>query len=140
MSIEGRSDARRPGALGSAWWAAARALSLARCIASRRAWTISMNSWRARCRRSPERSKASGEELGLAPDRIYTDYREMAKAEAKRKDGIEAVSIVTPNNVHVPAAKAFIEAGIHVICDKPLAIIAERGEGARGAAQREAGT
>src|SRR5215216_3510789 len=70
---------------------------------------------------SPERSKASGAELGLAAERIYTDYREMAKAEAKRKDGIEAVSIVTPNNVHVPAAKAFIEAGIHVICDKPLA-------------------
>jgi predicted dehydrogenase len=71
---------------------------------------------------SPERSKASGAELGLAPDRIYTDYREMATAEAKRKDGIEAVAIVTPNNIHVPAAKAFIDAGIHVICDKPLAL------------------
>lgn len=71
---------------------------------------------------SPERSRASGAELGLAPDRIYTDYREMAKAEANRKDGIEAVAIVTPNNIHVPAAKAFIEAGIHVICDKPLAL------------------
>jgi predicted dehydrogenase len=71
---------------------------------------------------SPERSRASGAELGLAPDRIYADYREMAKAEAKRKDGIEVVAIVTPNNVHVPAAKAFIEAGIHVICDKPLAL------------------
>ncbi len=68
------------------------------------------------------RSKASGEELGLAPDRIYGDFREMAKAEAKRKDGIEAVSIVTPNHMHFPAAKAFIEAGIHVICDKPLGI------------------
>ncbi len=71
---------------------------------------------------SPERSRASGAELGLAPDRIYTDYREMAKAESKRKDGIEAVAIVTPNNIHVPAAKAFVEAGIHVICDKPLAL------------------
>ena len=71
---------------------------------------------------SPERSRASGAELGLAPDRIYTDYRDMAKAEASRKDGIEAVAIVTPNNIHVPAAKAFIEAGIHVICDKPLAL------------------
>ena len=68
------------------------------------------------------RSKASGEELGLAPDRIYGDFREMAKAEAKRKDGIEAVSIVTPNHMHFPAAKAFIEAGIHVICDKPLSL------------------
>ena len=44
----------------------------------------------------------------------------MAKAEAARPDGIEAVSIVTPNHVHFPAAKAFLEAGIHVICDKPL--------------------
>lgn len=68
------------------------------------------------------RSKASGEELGLAPDRIYGDFREMAKAEAKRRDGIEAVSIVTPNHMHFPAAKAFIEAGIHVICDKPLSL------------------
>jgi len=68
------------------------------------------------------RSKASGEELGLAPDRNYGDFREMAKAEAKRKDGIEAVSIVTPNHMHFPAAKAFIEAGIHVICDKPLSL------------------
>lgn len=68
------------------------------------------------------RSKASGEELGLTPDRIYGDFREMAKAEAKRKDGIEAVSIVTPNHMHFPAAKVFIEAGIHVICDKPLAL------------------
>ena len=68
------------------------------------------------------RSKASGEELGLTPDRIYADFREMAKAEAKRRDGIEAVSIVTPNHMHFPAAKAFIEAGIHVICDKPLSL------------------
>jgi predicted dehydrogenase len=68
------------------------------------------------------RSKASGEELGLAADRIYADFREMAKAEAKRADGIEAVSIVTPNHMHFPAAKAFIEAGIHVVCDKPLSL------------------
>ena len=70
----------------------------------------------------PAKAKASGEELGLAADRIYSDFHEMAKAEAGRKDGIEAVSIVTPNHLHVPAAKAFIEAGIHVICDKPLGI------------------
>ena len=69
-----------------------------------------------------KKARASGAELGLAPDRIYTDYREMAKAEAKRADGIEVVSIVTPNHVHVPAALAFIEAGSHVICDKPLSL------------------
>ncbi|MFO0992242.1 MAG: Gfo/Idh/MocA family oxidoreductase [Hyphomicrobiales bacterium] len=69
----------------------------------------------------PARSRASGRELGLAKDRIYTDYREMAQKEAAREDGIDVVSIVTPNNVHIPAAMAFVEAGIHVICDKPLA-------------------
>jgi predicted dehydrogenase len=68
------------------------------------------------------RSKASGEELGLAPDRIYSDFEVMAKAEARRADGIEVVSIVTPNHMHYPAAKAFIEAGIHVVCDKPLSL------------------
>lgn len=70
----------------------------------------------------PKRAKASGIELNLAPDRIYSDFRDMAKAEAKRADGIDVVSIVTPNHMHVPAAMAFIEAGIHVICDKPLAL------------------
>lgn len=70
----------------------------------------------------PERAKASAAELGLDPARSYGSYAEMAKAEAARPDGIEAVAIVTPNHVHVPAAKAFLEAGIHVICDKPLAM------------------
>ena len=68
----------------------------------------------------PERAKASGVELGLAPDRIYPDFHDMAKAEARRKDGIEAVAIVTPNHVHFAAARLFIDAGIHVICDKPV--------------------
>jgi predicted dehydrogenase len=45
-----------------------------------------------------ERAQASGEELGLASDRIYTDFYEMAKSEANREDGIDAVSIVTPNH------------------------------------------
>ena len=68
----------------------------------------------------PARAKASAAELGLDPARSYGSFAEMAKAEAARQDGIEAVSIVTPNHVHYPAAKAFLEAGIHVICDKPL--------------------
>jgi len=69
---------------------------------------------------NPDRAKASAAELGLAPDRSYGSFQEMAKAEAKRADGVEAVAIVTPNNMHYPPAKAFLEAGIHVICDKPL--------------------
>lgn len=69
---------------------------------------------------APDRALASGQELGLADDRIYSDFEAMAKAEAAREDGIDAVAIVTPNHVHYPAAKAFLEAGIPVICDKPL--------------------
>ncbi len=68
----------------------------------------------------PERSRLSGEALGLPADRVYTSYEAMAKAESVRKDGIDAVAIVTPNHMHYPVAKAFLEAGIHVICDKPL--------------------
>ncbi len=68
----------------------------------------------------PARAKTSAAELGLDPERSYGSFQEMAKAEAKRPDGIEAVAIVTPNHMHYPAAKAFLEAGIHVICDKPL--------------------
>lgn len=67
-----------------------------------------------------EKSLASGRELGLDPERCYGSFEEMALKEAGRPDGIEAVSIVTPNHVHYPAAKAFLERGIHVICDKPL--------------------
>jgi predicted dehydrogenase len=69
---------------------------------------------------TPEKALRSGEALGLAPDRTYPDFAAMAKAEAARSDGIEAVSIVTPNHMHAPIARAFLEAGIHVICDKPL--------------------
>ncbi|HWJ87244.1 MAG TPA: Gfo/Idh/MocA family oxidoreductase [Pelagibacterium sp.] len=68
----------------------------------------------------PEVAKQSGAELGLAEDRIYTDFEDMARVEAGREDGIEAVAIVTPNHMHFAPAKAFLEAGIHVICDKPL--------------------
>ncbi len=67
-----------------------------------------------------EVARESGKNLGLAEDRIYTDFAEMARAEAAREDGIEAVAIVTPNHMHFAPAKAFLEAGIHVICDKPL--------------------
>jgi predicted dehydrogenase len=69
---------------------------------------------------TPEKSIASGNELGLAPDRNYRDFVSMAASEMHRPDGIEAVSIVTPNHMHFPVAKTFLEAGINVICDKPL--------------------
>ena len=69
---------------------------------------------------TPEKSKASGQALGLDPDRCYGSFEDMAEAEVGREDGIQAVSIVTPNHVHAAAAEAFLKRGIHVICDKPL--------------------
>jgi predicted dehydrogenase len=69
---------------------------------------------------TPEKALASGLELGLDSARTYGSYKDMAIREARLKDGIEAVSIVTPNHVHFEAAKEFLKRGIHVICDKPL--------------------
>lgn len=69
---------------------------------------------------NPDNAKASGQDLLIAPERSYTSYEEMFKAEAAREDGIEAVAIVTPNHMHFPVAKAALEAGINVICDKPV--------------------
>ncbi len=68
---------------------------------------------------------ATGSSLGLPEDRCYHDYSEMAVSEAARPDGIDFVVVVTPNNTHYPICRAFLEAGIHVVCDKPLALTAE---------------
>lgn len=68
----------------------------------------------------PERARASAAELHIAPDRAYGSFEEMAKAEVGRDDGIDVVAIVTPNHLHHAPAKVFLEAGIHVICDKPM--------------------
>jgi predicted dehydrogenase len=67
-----------------------------------------------------ERARLSGEDLRLPPDRIYPDVTAMVAGEAARPDRIDAVAIVTPNHAHASAAKAFLQAGIHVICDKPI--------------------
>jgi len=69
---------------------------------------------------TPDKSKASAADLGVADDRAYGDYVQMAKREARIRDGIEAVAIVTPNHLHYPIAREFLKRGIHVICDKPL--------------------
>lgn len=66
------------------------------------------------------RSRAFGRELGLDDDRCYGDWQAMARAEAARPDRIDAVAIVTPNHLHHGPARTFLEAGIAVICDKPL--------------------
>lgn len=78
--------------------------------------------------RTLEKCQQTGAELGIAPDRCYASYDEMAKAEAAREDGIDFVVVVTPNVSHYAACKAFLEAGIHVSCDKPLCLTVEQAE------------
>src|SRR5215471_11452070 len=69
-----------------------------------------------------DKSRAQGRELHLDPERVYASFDEMAEREAAlpADQRIDFVSIVTPNHVHFPAARAFIERGIHVVCDKPM--------------------
>jgi predicted dehydrogenase len=88
----------------------------------------------------PEKSRRMGAELGLYPARVYGSYAEMAEAEAELPPDrrIEAVAIVTPNDLHHAVAMAFLEAGIHVICDKPLTTMLEDAEElCREVAERE---
>ncbi|MBE2276142.1 MAG: Gfo/Idh/MocA family oxidoreductase [Rhodobacteraceae bacterium] len=87
----------------------------------------------------PDRARASGVELGLDPARCYDSFAEMAAREARRRDGVEAVAIVTPNHLHAAPAIAFLKRGVHVICDKPLtATMAEAKRLAKAAADSRA--
>jgi predicted dehydrogenase len=70
--------------------------------------------------RDAANNHATGQTLGVEAERCYASYAEMAKIEAGRADGIDFVVIVTPNDTHYTACKAFLEAGIPVVCDKPL--------------------
>lgn len=70
--------------------------------------------------RDYEKTLITGKELGLAEDRLYEDFQEMAAREADREDGIDFVSITTPNHTHHKIAKTFLENGINVLCDKPV--------------------
>ncbi len=77
-----------------------------------------------------ERSRQTGEQLGLDPSRTYSSFEEMARAEAALpvEERIEVVSIVAPNHLHFPVARSFLEAGFHVVCDKPLTTTLEDAE------------
>ena len=70
--------------------------------------------------RSREKSLQMAERLGISQDRCYEDYQAMARAEGEREDGIDFVVVVTPNQSHYEICRAFLEAGIHVACDKPV--------------------
>lgn len=79
---------------------------------------------------SAEKSKQMGDELGLDSGRVYSSFEEMAKKEAAlpEDERIDMVSVVTPNHLHFPVCKAFIEQGIHVVCDKPMTNTVEEAE------------
>ena len=78
--------------------------------------------------RSIDKCRETGAQLGIAEDRCYASFEEMAKAEAARPDGIDFAVVVTPNVSHYPVCKAFLEAGINVSCDKPLCLSVEQAE------------
>jgi predicted dehydrogenase len=67
------------------------------------------------------KNEETGQQLGLEPGRVYRDFSRMAQAEANRSDRIDFVVVTTPNKAHYPVCKAFLEHGIHVMCEKPLA-------------------
>ena len=87
--------------------------------------------------RDPENTRATGRELGLAAERCYDDWQQMIAAESALppEERIEAVSIVTPNHVHHDPAHAALEAGFHVICDKPLCVSVEEAHSLRKAVE-----
>ncbi len=86
------------------------------------------------------KSRQQGEELGLDAGRVYGTYQEMVAAESAMPEDerIQVVSVVTPNNLHHPVAKVFLEAGVHVICEKPMTTnLADAEELCRLAAERD---
>ena len=72
--------------------------------------------------RDPVKSRQAGERLGIATERIYGTYLDMAVAESSRDDGAECVAVVTPHASHFEITRTFLERGFHVVCDKPLAL------------------
>lgn len=86
---------------------------------------------------NPARGKEFGTNLGLDPDRCYADYKEMFEEESKRDDGIQAVSIATPNKFHYENAKAALLAGLHIVCEKPICFKSSEAEELKEIAQQQ---
>jgi predicted dehydrogenase len=136
MAIEGRADARKGGKirLGMVGGGADAFIGAVHRIASRIDDRYELVA--GALSSTPEKARRSGEALGLAADRIYDDYESMAKAEGERPDGVEAVAIVTPNHAHAGPTYAFLKAGIHVICEKPLTMTLAEGRKMRAAIEK----
>ena len=75
-----------------------------------------------------EKNRETGETYSLDMSRVYPSYEAMAEAESRRPDGIDFVSITTPNNTHYDVAKCFLQHGIHVVCEKPLCFTVEQAQ------------
>ena len=88
---------------------------------------------------NPERGRAFAQRLGLAPDRAYGDWRDMLDSERRRPDRIDLVTIATPNSTHYEIAKAFLEAGIAVLCEKPMTMTVEEAEDIAATVERVRG-
>ncbi|MCU4654366.1 Gfo/Idh/MocA family oxidoreductase [Roseibacterium sp. SDUM158016] len=76
----------------------------------------------------PAKGRAYAELLGVAPDRAYGDWREMLEGEKGRADRVDLVTVATPNSTHFEITRAFLEAGFHVLCEKPMTMTVEEGE------------
>ncbi len=76
----------------------------------------------------PEAGRAYAQRLGLSADRAYGDWREMLAGEVARDDRVDLVTVATPNFTHYEISKAFLEAGFHVLCEKPMTMTVAEGE------------
>ncbi len=76
----------------------------------------------------PDEGRTYGRRLGLAPERAYGDWHEMLEGELRRDDRVDLVTVATPNATHFEISKAFLEAGFHVLCEKPMTMTVEEGE------------
>ncbi|MCB1449704.1 MAG: Gfo/Idh/MocA family oxidoreductase [Nitratireductor sp.] len=77
---------------------------------------------------NPEAGRKFARKLGISADRAYGDWREMLAGERAREDRIDLVTVATPNATHFEITKSFLEAGFHVLCEKPMTITVEEGE------------
>ncbi|MEN9753999.1 MAG: hypothetical protein RLZ07_381 [Pseudomonadota bacterium] len=84
----------------------------------------------------PARGRDYAQRLGIAPDRAYGDWKEMLQGEKGRADRIDLVTIATPNSTHFEITKAFLEAGIAVLCEKPMTVTVEEAEEIAATAKR----
>jgi predicted dehydrogenase len=76
----------------------------------------------------PEAGRAYGQQIGLDADRAYGDWREMLDAETNRPDRVDLVTVATPNSTHFAITRAFLQAGFHVLCEKPMTMTVDEGE------------